>query len=69
MLTEKNSGEIASHLSENYDVVSVDVTDQRTVYDGFTFVHLDSEESLFSDKSFDLVVSKHVIGKQEILLF
>ena len=55
------NGEIAGHLSEFYDVVSVDVIDQRTVYDGFTFVQLGREELPFSDKAFDMVVSNHVI--------
>ncbi len=55
------NGEIAGHLSEFYDVVSVDVIDQRTVYDGFTFVQLDGDTLPFSDKSFDIVVSNHVI--------
>jgi ubiquinone/menaquinone biosynthesis C-methylase UbiE len=55
------NGEIASHLSEFYDVVSVDVTDQRTVCDGFAFVQLGGEVLPFSDKSFNVVVSNHVI--------
>jgi len=55
------NGEIASYLSEFYDVVSVDITDQRTVCDGFTFVQLGGEGLPFSDKSFDVVVSNHVI--------
>lgn len=55
------NGEIASYLSEFYEVVSVDVTDQRTIYDGFTFVQLGGKELPFSDKSFDMVVSNHVI--------
>jgi ubiquinone/menaquinone biosynthesis C-methylase UbiE len=55
------NGEIASHLSEFYDVVSVDITDQRTVYDGFQFFQLGGEQLPFSDRSFDVVVSNHVI--------
>jgi len=55
------NGEIAYYLGEFYDVVSVDVTDQREVYDGFTFIQFDGEKLPFSDKSFDIVVSNHVI--------
>lgn len=55
------NGEIARYLSEFYNVVSVDVVDQRIVQDGFTFVQLDGEELPFPDKSFDVVISNHVI--------
>lgn len=55
------NGEIASYLSEYYEVVSVDVADQRTAYDGFTFIKFNGEDLPFSDKSFDIVVSNHVI--------
>jgi len=55
------NGEIAHYLSEFYDVVSVDVVDQRAVRDGFTFVQLDGEELPFADQSFDVIVSNHVI--------
>lgn len=55
------NGEIASYLSERYDVVSVDVIDLRTVRDGFTFVQLNGGRLPFGDKSFDVVVSNHVI--------
>lgn len=55
------NGEIASYLSEHYDVVSVDVTDQRTIYERFTFVQIGGTKLPFSDKSFDMVVSNHVI--------
>ncbi len=55
------NGEIACYLGEHYDVISVDVTDQREVYDGFTFIQFDGEKLPFSDKSFDIVVSNHVI--------
>jgi SAM-dependent methyltransferase len=39
----------------------VDVTDQREVSDGFTFIELEGERLPFSDRSFDVVVSNHVI--------
>jgi len=55
------NGEIAGCLGQLYDVVSVDVKDQRTVSDGFTFIQLDGEALPFSDRSFDIVVSNHVI--------
>lgn len=55
------NGEIAGYLSEHYDVVSVDVIDQRTVCQGFRFVQISGEKLPFSDKSFDVVVSNHVI--------
>lgn len=55
------NGEIARYLSEYYNVVSVDVVDQRVVQDGFTFVQLKGEKLPFADKSFDVVVSNHVI--------
>jgi len=55
------NGEIASYLSEYYDVVSVDVKDQRTVCEGFEFVQIGGTELPFSDKCFDVVVSNHVI--------
>jgi len=55
------NGEIAGHLSEFYNVVSVDIVDQREVHDGFSFVQLNGERLPFADKSFDVVVSNHVI--------
>jgi SAM-dependent methyltransferase len=55
------NGEIARYLADYYDVVSVDVIDQRTVHDGFRFVQLCGEELPFVDKSFDVIVSNHVI--------
>lgn len=55
------NGEIASYLSRYYDVVSVDVVDQRDIRNGFTFVQLKGEKLPFADKSFDVVVSNHVI--------
>jgi len=55
------NGEIARYLSEFYNVVSVDVVDQRVVQEGFKFVQVDGEELPFADQSFDVVVSNHVI--------
>ncbi len=55
------SGEIARYLGEYFDVVSVDVIDQRTAYNGFKFIQLSGEKFPFADKSFDIVVSNHVI--------
>jgi SAM-dependent methyltransferase len=55
------NGEIAHYLGERYDVVSLDITDQRTVHDEFAFVVSGDEGLPFSDRSFDLVVSNHVI--------
>lgn len=55
------NGEIAGILGRFYNVVSVDVVDQRTVRKGFTFVQIGGERLPFSDKSFDVIVSNHVI--------
>jgi len=55
------NGEIARYLSEFYNVVSVDVVDQRVVQDGFKFVQVEGEELPFADQAFDVVVSNHVI--------
>ena len=55
------NGEIAHFMGEFYNVVSVDVTDQRDVHEGFTFMQLDEQELPFADNHFDVVVSNHVI--------
>jgi len=55
------NGEIAKYLSKLYNVVSVDIVDQRVVQDGFKFVQVNGEELPFADQSFDVVVSNHVI--------
>jgi 2-polyprenyl-3-methyl-5-hydroxy-6-metoxy-1,4-benzoquinol methylase len=55
------NGEIAKYLSEFFNVVSVDVVDQRVVQDGFKFVQVEGEDLPFADQSFDVVVSNHVI--------
>ncbi len=55
------NGAIAGYLSESYDVTSLDITDQRTVHEGYRFIQIESERLPFSNNSFDLVVSNHVI--------
>lgn len=55
------NGEIAHYLGAEFDVVSVDVTDQRQVADGFNFVRIEGEQLPFADRFFDVVVSNHVI--------
>lgn len=55
------NGEIAKYFSELFNVVSVDVVDQRVIQDGFKFVQVDGEDLPFADQSFDVVVSNHVI--------
>jgi len=59
------NGEIARYLSRFYHVVSVDVVDQRDVCDGFEFVQLKNDTLPFADKSFDVVISNHVIEHVE----
>lgn len=55
------NGEIAHFLSEKFSVTSVDVTDHRQISDGFTFIKVSGESLPFADKSFDVVVSNHII--------
>ena len=43
------------------EVVGVDVRDQRTVFDGFRFVQVGGTTLPFDDRSFDVVLSNHVI--------
>jgi len=59
------NGEIARYLSQFYHVVSVDIVDQRDVCDGFTFVQVNGIALPFADKSFDVVISNHVIEHVE----
>jgi ubiquinone/menaquinone biosynthesis C-methylase UbiE len=55
------NGEIAHFLGEKYRVTSVDVTDHRQISDGFNFIEVSGESLPFSDKSFDVVVSNHIV--------
>ncbi len=56
------SGHIASELAKlTKKVVSVDVVDERKVKEGYKFVQAADEKLPFADKSFDVVVSNHVI--------
>jgi 2-polyprenyl-3-methyl-5-hydroxy-6-metoxy-1,4-benzoquinol methylase len=56
----------SGHIAEEFGkaakrVVSVDVTDERQVQDGYEFVQVDSAKLPFPDNSFDVVVSNHVV--------
>ncbi|TVR58966.1 MAG: class I SAM-dependent methyltransferase [Candidatus Competibacteraceae bacterium] len=55
------NGEIAAHLATIYDVTSVDVSDQREVNKNFKFIQLADEQLPFPERTFDIVVSNHVI--------
>lgn len=55
------NGEIASYLASVYDVTSVDVSDQREIGANFKFVQLTGDHFPFSERTFDIVVSNHVI--------
>ncbi len=56
------SGHIAEELGRRARrVVSVDVTDEREVRDGYEFVKVASAKLPFDDESFDVVVSNHVV--------
>ena len=55
------NGEIASYLASAYDVTSVDVSDQREIGTNFEFVQLTDDQLPFSERTFDIVVSNHVI--------
>lgn len=55
------NGEIAFYLSKFYDVTSVDVVDQRREKDGFSFFCVTEEFLPFAERSFDIVISNHVI--------
>lgn len=55
------NGEIAHYLGEKFDVTSIDVTDQRLIKDGFTFLRVEGESLPFPDQSFDVVISNHII--------
>jgi ubiquinone/menaquinone biosynthesis C-methylase UbiE len=59
------SGGIAHYFGvhDNLDceVVSVDVVDQRQIYEGYTFVESKGVKLPFEDRNFDVVISNHVI--------
>jgi SAM-dependent methyltransferase len=55
------SGEIASILGEVARVTSVDIEDIRTTLDGFQFVKLHDQNLPFPDRTFDVIISNHVI--------
>ncbi len=55
------NGEIAHHLSQHFDVTSVDIVDQRQKREGFSFIKANGEQLPFANQSFDVVVSNHVI--------
>jgi SAM-dependent methyltransferase len=51
----------ASHPSIKLEVDSVDVTDVRSIEDGFNFKLVSDTRLPFEDQTFDLVISNHVI--------
>jgi len=55
------SGEIASNLAEIARVTSIDVEDTRTCKTGYRFIRINDETLPFPDRSFDVVISNHVI--------
>lgn len=59
------SGIIANHFSKcvgpEGKVIAVDVTDQLQVRDGFRFVQVNDTALPFEDKSFDAIISNHVM--------
>lgn len=56
------SGHIASELNKHSNnVTSIDITDERKIKDGYTFVLAKNERLPFKSKSFDVVISNHVI--------
>jgi ubiquinone/menaquinone biosynthesis C-methylase UbiE len=59
------SGGIANyfgvHKQLNCEVTSVDVIDERKIFDGYRFVRVAGIDLPFEDKSFDVVISNHVI--------
>ncbi len=67
------SGVMAAELGRRAaEVVGVDVRDQRRVEEGFRFVQVEGTTLPFEDRSFDVVLSNHVIehvgGPDEQLL-
>lgn len=56
------SGHIANEFAQQAKrVVSVDITDERQVSDGYEFVLVSDTKLPFPDASFDIVVSNHVV--------
>jgi len=55
------NGEIAFHLGKEYEVFSVDIIDQRQIYNGYSFTRLENEILPFPNQSFDIIVSNHII--------
>lgn len=59
------SGIIASHMSQCVGpggmVIAVDVADQLQVQNGFRFIQVNDTALPFEDKSFDAVISNHVM--------
>jgi len=55
------SGEIAGILGETAHVTSVDIDDTRTIQDGFQFIKIHDQTLPFPDRSFDVIISNHVI--------
>jgi ubiquinone/menaquinone biosynthesis C-methylase UbiE len=53
-------GGIAHYLSEHFNVISVDIIDQRIVTDGYSYI-MCNENLPFFDEEFDIVVSNHII--------
>lgn len=54
------NGGIAHHLGENFNVISVDIEDQRLVHDGYSFL-VCNEKLPFMNEQFDIVISNHII--------
>lgn len=56
------AGVMASELAKvAREVTGVDVRDQRTTFDGYRFVQVEGTTLPFDDRSFDVVLSNHVI--------
>ncbi|ROQ90780.1 class I SAM-dependent methyltransferase [Desulfosoma caldarium] len=51
----------AHHPSRCFQVVAVDVVDQRRVHDGYIFQRVSGTDLPYPDSSFDIVLSNHVI--------
>ncbi len=55
------SSALARAVGPGGEVWAVDTTDQRQVFEGFSFVPVEGTTLPFEDESFDVVVSNHVI--------